>query len=140
MVRFSNLDLLRILKENARTPFLRIAQMLGVSETAIRKRVRKLEESGVIKRYTIEVDFKKLGYEVQAFIGLDVKPESLIEIIDYLRGLDEVVSLYSTSGDHVLIAECWFRSSRELMDFIRKLNSISGVTRVCPAIVVERIK
>jgi len=140
MVRFSNLDLLKILKENARTSFLHIAKLFGVSETAIRKRVRRLEEKGVIRRYTIEVDYKKLGFEVQAIIGLDVKPEQLINIIEQLKGLDEVISLYSTSGDHVLIAECLFKNNIELMNFIKKINSMPGVTRVCPAIVVEKIK
>ncbi|MEM4468869.1 MAG: Lrp/AsnC family transcriptional regulator [Candidatus Nezhaarchaeales archaeon] len=140
MVRFSNLELLRILRENARTPFLRIAKQLGVTETAVRKRVRRLEEEGIIVRYTVEVDFKKLGYEVHAFIGIDTKPETLIDTIKSLKGLEEVVSLYSTSGDHMLIAECLFKSSSDLVKFIDKLNSMSGVTRVCPAIVVEKIK
>ncbi|MDH5816531.1 MAG: Lrp/AsnC family transcriptional regulator [Candidatus Nezhaarchaeota archaeon] len=140
MVRFSNLELLRILRENARTPFLRIAKQLGVTETAVRKRVRRLEEEGIIVRYTVEVDFKKLGYEVHAFIGIDTKPETLIDTIKSLKGLEEVVSLYSTSGDHMLIAECLFKSSSDLVKFIDKLNSMSGVTRVCPAIVIEKIK
>lgn len=140
MVRFSNLELLRILRENARTPFLRIAKQLGVTETAVRKRVRRLEEEGIIVRYTVEVDFKKLGYEVHAFIGIDTKPETLIDTIKSLKGLEEVVSLYSTSGDHMLIAECLFKSGSDLVKFIDKLNSMSGVTRVCPAIVIEKIK
>ena len=140
MVRFSNLELLKILKENARMPFLHIARLFGVSETAIRKKVKKLKEEGVIRRYTIEIDYKKLGYEVQAIIGLDVKPEQLINVIEQLKELNEVTSLYSTSGDHVLIAECWFKDSNELMSFVKKLNSMAGVTRACPAIVVEKIK
>ncbi|MEM4576203.1 MAG: Lrp/AsnC family transcriptional regulator [Candidatus Nezhaarchaeales archaeon] len=140
MVRFSNLEILKILRENARTPFLRIARRLGVTETAIRKRVRRLEEEGVIIRYTVELDFRKLGYEVHAFIGIDAKPESLISVIKGLKGLEEIVNLYSTSGDHMLIAECWFKDSSELMNFIEKINSMNGVTRVCPAIVVEKVK
>ncbi|MEM4699653.1 MAG: Lrp/AsnC family transcriptional regulator [Candidatus Nezhaarchaeales archaeon] len=140
VVRFSNSELLRLLRENSRTPFSRIAKQLGVTEAAVRKRVRRLEEGGVITRYTIEVDFKKLGYEVHAFIGIDTRPESLISVIKSLRELEEVVSLYSTSGDHVLIAECWFKSSSDLVSFVDRLNSMDGITRVCPAIVVEKVK
>lgn len=140
MVRFSNLDLLKILKENARTPFLRMARQLHVTETAIRKRVRKLEEEGVIIRYTIDVDFKKLGYDVHAFIGIDTRPESLISVIKSLKELDDIASLYSTSGDHMLIAECWFKSNSDFMNFVEKISSMGGVIRVCPAIVVDKIK
>ena len=56
MVRISNLELLRILKENSRIPFVKIAKIFGVSETAVRKRIRKLEKEGIIKKYTIEVN------------------------------------------------------------------------------------
>ena len=140
MVRFSNLEIIKMLRENARTPFLQMARALGVSETAVRKRVKKLEEEGVIRRYTIEADYRKLGFEVQAFIGVDVKPEHLIDLIEELRGMEEIVSLYSSSGDHMLIAECWFKSTRELKEFVKKLSSTRGVTRVCPAIVLEKVK
>jgi len=51
MVRISNFELLKILMESSRTPFLRIASALGVSETAVRKRIKKLERNGVIKKY-----------------------------------------------------------------------------------------
>lgn len=140
MVRISDIEILHILRENARMPFLRIAKMLGVSEAAVRKRVRKLEKTGVIKRFTVEVDPKKLGFEVTAFIGLDVRPEHYIPILESLRRIDEVVSLYSSSGDHMILIECWFRNSRELTEFVKRLNIMEGVTRVCPAIVLEKIK
>lgn len=140
MVRFSNLEILKILRSNARTPFLQIARQFGVSEAAVRKRVKKLEEEGVIRRYTIDVDFRKLGYEVHTFIGIDVKPESLVSTMRRLEELEEVFNLYLTSGDHVLIAECWLKDRTELVNFLIKLNSIDGVTRVCPSIVIEKIK
>lgn len=140
MVRNSNLKLIRILQENSRTPFLRIAKALGVSEAAVRKRVKKLEKEGVIKRYTIEVDPAKLGFEIVAFIGVDTTPEHYISTLENLRELSEVVSLYSSSGDHMMLLECWFRNPEELAEFVRRLNSMEGVTRVCPAIILKKLK
>jgi len=69
VVRISDLELIQILMKNSRTPFVKIAEMLGVSETAVRKRIRKLERDGVIRKYTIEVDPKKIGFEITALIG-----------------------------------------------------------------------
>lgn len=46
-----------------------------------------------------------------AIIGLDADPEHLLEVMDELREREETVRLYLTSGDHILIAECWFKSS-----------------------------
>ncbi|PUA34151.1 MAG: transcriptional regulator [Candidatus Terraquivivens tikiterensis] len=140
MVRISNLELLKILREDARKPFLEIAKLLGVSETAVRKRVRKLEESGIIRKYTVEVDPKKIGFNINVLIGIDTVPERFISALERLKDMEEVVSLYSSSGDHMILAECWFRSSKELSDFVRKLESIDGVIRVCPAIILEKVK
>ena len=140
MVRISDLDLIRILKEDARTPFTRIAEKFGVSETAIRKRVKKLLNKGVIKRFTIEVDPKKLGFEVTALIGVDTEPEAFISVIEKMREIEKVISLYTSTGDHMLLLEGWFKNTEELVKFVEELQKIKGVTKVCPAIILEKIK
>ena len=126
--------------ENARASYVEIAEKLGVSEAAVRKRLRRLEDLGVIRRYTIDLDPRRLGYEVLAIIGLDVEPEHLLKVMEELKGREEVVRLYLTSGDHMLIVECWFENSQEFSSFIKGLESREGIKRVCPAIVLERLK
>jgi len=126
--------------ENARMPFVEIARKLGVSETAVRKRLQKLEELGIIKRYTIEVDPRKIGFNIVALIGIDTTPEAYVKVIDTLKNDDRIVKMYSSSGDHMLLLEVWFRNSEEMTRFVKCLNNIEGVTRVCPAIIIERLK
>ena len=140
MVRFSDFELIKLLMKNSRTPYVKLGELLGVSETAIRKRIRKLEEDGVIRRYTIEVDPKKLGFKVNALIGLDTVSERFIAVIEELKAMEEVLGLYSASGDHMILLECWFKDSDELARFVKRLESIRGVTRVCPAIILEKLK
>ncbi len=140
MVRFSNFQLLKILRENSRTSLVKIAEKLGVTETAVRKRIKKLEKEGVIRRYTIEINPKKIGFEIVSLIGLDTKPENYLSVLEELKEMEEVVSLYSSSGDHMIMAECWFRNSEELSKFVKKLEGIEGVIRICPAIILEKIK
>ncbi len=140
MVRISNLDLLLALRENSRIPFVELAKRMGVSETAIRKRVRKLEHDGVILKYTIEVDAKKIGYDIDALIGVDTKPEDYIGILEKLKRMRDVRCMCSSSGDHMMLLECWFHDSDELSKFVRKLKSVDGITKICPAIKRERIK
>ena len=140
MVRISNIKLLRILRENSRISYLEIARILGVSETAVRKRVKRLLEEGVIRRFTVEIDPKKVGYQVVAMIGLDTKPEALISVLEMLKELENVQNLYSSSGDHMIMMECWFKDYSELSRFIKSLEGIEGITRICPAIILEKIK
>ena len=82
---------------------------------------------------------KKIGLEM-ALIGIDTKPEYYISTIEKLKEMDEVVNLYASSGDHMIMIDCWFKSSEELRKFIKTLESMEGVTRVCPAIILEKIK
>ncbi|MCX8193143.1 MAG: Lrp/AsnC family transcriptional regulator [Nitrososphaeria archaeon] len=140
MVQLTNYELINILKENSRISFKELARIFGVTDTAIRKRLKRLEVEGIIKKYTIEIDMKKLGYNVHALIGLDVKPERLFGVIEVLKNMSEVSNLYSTSGDHMIMIECWFENSNKLSEYIKKLNDLEGVTRVCPAIILEKLK
>ena len=139
MVRISNLELVEILRKNARISYVELAKHFGVSETAIRKRIRKLEENGVIKRYTVEVDPKKLGFEINALIGVDTKPERYVQIIEKMKVMEGIKGLCSSSGDHMILLECWFRNSNELAEFVKKLEKLEGVTKICPAIIIEKI-
>lgn len=140
MVRISNLKILSILRKNARTPYVKIAKQLNVSETAVRKKIKQLEKQGIIKRYTIEIDLKKIGFEVSALVGVDTKPESYLQVIEKLKEMKEVVSLYPSTGDHMIMFECWFKKMRNLKSFIRRLRKIEGITKICPAIILDKIK
>jgi Lrp/AsnC family transcriptional regulator for asnA, asnC and gidA len=140
MVRISNLDLIKALKENSRVPFTELARRFGVTETAIRKRIRRLEDEGVIRRYTIDVDPKKIGLDISALVGVDTEPQSYISTIDRLKKMDEVCCLRSSSGDHMILIDCMFRDSGELSEFVKRLEKMEGVTKVCPAVITDRIK
>ena len=140
MVRISNLELLKKLKENSRVSYVSLAQHFKVSETAIRKRIRKLEEDGVIIKYTLQVNPKKIGFDVDALIGVDTKPEKYVQTLESLRQMKEVMTMCSSSGDHMLMVECWFQTSSEFTKFVKMLEKMDGVTKICPAIINEKIK
>lgn len=140
MVRIANSDILNILRANARTPFVKIAKAVGTSETAVRKKVRRLEEKGIIKKYTVELDTKKIGLPVQAIIGIDTQPEHLIGTIEKFKNMEDVIGLYAASGDHMILLEKWFENSAELAKFIQSLEKMKGVTKTCPAVILEKIK
>lgn len=142
MVRISEKDLaiIEFLMQDARMPYTEIARRLGVTEAAVRKRVRKLEEEGIIKGYRASVDAKKLGYKIVAEIGFDIEPEQYVKVIETVKNMPEVKRMKSTTGDHMIMIECWFHDSDEMVRFVRKLESIEGVMRVCPAVLVEELK
>ncbi len=144
MVRISDprsdtsVRLLEMLEANGRATFSELARRLGVSEAAVRKRVKRLEREGVIKGYSARVDPKKLGFEIHAVIGMDVKPDKLISVIRSLKEM-KPKSLYLCGGDHSVLFEAWFRNSGELERFVETVESLEGVSRVCPSVLLEKI-
>ncbi|MEM4330509.1 MAG: winged helix-turn-helix transcriptional regulator [Candidatus Pacearchaeota archaeon] len=140
MVRISNLKLISLLEKNSRISLTELAKIFKVSDTAIRKRIKKLEKEGIIKKYTVEVDWKKLGYGMKVVIGIDTLPEKLIDVIETLKNKEEISSIESSSGDHMILINYFCKDSFQLKNFISYLKKLKGITRICPAIVIERIK
>ena len=142
MVRlaFTDDELLMALQYNANISYVALSKRFNVSDVAVRKRVIKLKKDGIIKRYTIEIDQRKLGYELTAFIGFDVEADSYTSIINELKDWKQVKSIFQTSLDHDFLMECWFRDNDDLTVFINELENLNGVTKVCPATVIQRIK
>lgn len=140
MVRIDDEKLIELLLKNSKVKYTELAREFSVSETAIRKRIKSLEKRGVIKGYSLKVDLKKLGYEIRALIGIDTKPEKMIEVLEKLKNDDRIKRLYTSSGDHMIMIDSWFKNSREMIDYVKELDKIDGITKICPATIIEQIK
>jgi len=136
----TDLKIIDILKRNARTPVLKMSGILGISDVAIKKRIKKMEDLGVIRGYTIKIDYPKLGYRGLAIVGLDVESSALLEVAKKLVEKDNVKYVAISTGDHMVIATIIAKDNEELAAFIDELRKMKGVTKVCPAIVLEILK
>ena len=136
-----DIRIVEMLQKNARTPYTEIASKIGVSEGTVRKRVEKLEREGVITRYTIEVNPKKMGYGTVVLLGMDVEPKHFLKATGELSKLECVKWVYTSTGDHMIMAEIWTRDTAELDRIIsEKISRIEGVRDICPAILMEKMK
>ena len=132
--------ILGILKDNARIPFLEISKKLQISESTIRKRVANLENSGIIKKYSVVLEPSKLGYS-HAIVGIDVKPEKFLDVAKSLTEFENVKFVATSTGDHMIMTEIWMEKASDLRDFIsNQIGKMDGVTRTCPAIINEKLK
>jgi len=132
--------ILRLLMENGRMTFRELSSKLGISDVAVRKRVIRLERSGVILGYTVVLNPKALGYSVVALTGVDVEPGALMRVARELASREYVRSAWITAGDHEIMLEIWARDEGEMEEILREIEEMRGVKRVCPAVVTERLK
>ncbi len=132
--------IIEILTRNARSTFTEIAREIGITDVAVKKRLKKLENQGVIKGYTVIVDPLKLGYKNVALVGVDTEPDKILEVAKKLAEKKYTKSVYLTTGDHMIMTEIWAGGNGDMMKIIEEIGSLEGVKKVCPAIVLERIK
>ena len=133
--------ILSVLEEDAQASYAEIADRADVSKPTVRKYIKKLEEEGVIVGYSADVDPKKLSGQSIAMVGIEVASESYVEATRALKGLDAVEALYSSSGDHTLMAEVRAADGDALGEVIADdILTIDGVTEAHPSFLQERLK
>jgi len=132
--------ILELLSKNARLPYSKIAKKLGISETAVRKRIRKLEEKGIIEGYTLRINPVKIGYRSIAHVGIDTDPNAFLGVACKLKEMDAVRCVAITSGGHMIMTDIWARNSEELNKILAEIEKIEGVKKVNPSIILEMLK
>lgn len=133
-------QIIEMIVRDGRVSFRRIAERLGISDVAVRKRVRRLERLGVIRGFTVKLDPATLGYSIVSITGVDVEPGEIVRVARELAERSYTRSVSITAGDHAIIVELWARNEEEMERILREIREMRGVTRVCPAMITQRIK
>lgn len=87
-------EILQLLTDNGRLSYVDIGKKLGLSRVAVRERVNRLVENGVIEQFTAVINSSKAGKEVSAFFEIDCEPSSLAKIAEALAENPNVPSCY----------------------------------------------
>ncbi|MGM0605662.1 MAG: Lrp/AsnC family transcriptional regulator [Halobacteriota archaeon] len=91
--------ILRVLQEDARTPFSEIARQIDMSSATVHDRVGRLESAGVIRGYHADIDAKEVGYGVSALVGLRVEQGREEDALERLREIEGVQAIHLTTGE-----------------------------------------
>ena len=112
-------QILKMISEDARVPFLEVARTCNVSGAAIHQRIQKLTSMGVLKGSQFIIDPEKIGYETCAFIGLNLKnPETFDAVVEQLKKMPEVVECHSTTGNYDLFIKVYAQNNHHLLGII----------------------
>ena len=96
--------LLEELQANARLSVAELGRRIGLSPTATAERMKQMEEIGILRGYTIEIDREALGLEVLAFIRMSCSGQQYHRLLDYVQTLEEVRECHHlTGGDDLLL-------------------------------------
>lgn len=131
----ANLDtldeqILKLIADNARIPFLEVARACHVSGAAIHQRIQRLIRLGVLKGSQFVLDPEKIGYETCAFVGLFLKdPSSFDKVVEELRKIPEVVECHYTTGGYDMFIKIYARNNHHMLSIIHDKLQPLGLQR-----------
>ena len=133
--------ILKALVKNARISIMEISKLVGISGAAVHQRLKKLENSDLIKGSQIIINTKVLGYKTMAFIGiyLDKAIINNPEAVKNLKLIPEVIECHYTTGDWSIFIKILCKDNQHLMNILNdKIQAISGVSRTETYISLEQ--
>ena len=132
-------QILSLLMKDAKTPYTDIAKQLFVSGGTIHVRMKKLEQLGLVKGATLLVDYSKLGFDVEAFLGIYLDKSSLYEeVAAAMKAIPEIVSAHYITGNYSIFIKIVCRDTNHLREVLHdKIQAIDGIQRTETLISLE---
>ncbi|MFH0875490.1 MAG: Lrp/AsnC family transcriptional regulator [archaeon] len=132
--------ILNILLKDSRLSYRQIAKEISVSTATVMTHVKSLEKKGIIKRYTTELSFLKLGYEFKAIIEMRISKGKLFEIERKIAKHPNVYAVYDVTGDYDAVVIARFKTRSSLDGFLKKIQSYDFVERTHTSLILNVLK
>lgn len=139
-----DLKLLGELKENARENIATLSKKLGIPRTTVHYRIKKLVEEGIIERFTIKPNYKKLNLGTTAFILARYDPDSGLtqrEVAERVAGINGVYEVHIIAGEWDLLIKVRAPSAEDIGKIvIDKLREIRGIDQTVTMVSFVTVK
>jgi len=132
--------LLAVLLEDARISQRGLAQRIGVAQGTITNRLRRLEELGVIKGYTVLLEPESIGWTMTVITGLRIEKGSMINVQQNIAADPRVFAVYDVTGDYDSMVLARVQSRKDLDDLTKTVFTLKGVQRSFTQVVLNTVK
>jgi len=133
-------QIIRILQEDSRMSYRKIADALGIAIGTVYNRIKRLEEEGVFKAYTVMADPTKLGYELTAVILIQAEGSHLLEVEKEIAQSDSTLCVYDVTGDFDIAVIARFKNRSMLNSFIKGMLKTPHITRTVTNVALNVLK
>jgi len=132
--------ILSLLQEDAKLPYSKIGEELGISSSGVHKRIKRLVEEDVIQYFTAVVDSKKFGKTLKAFIGVATESGRCGDVRPKLIDRPEVLEVHEMAGEHDLFLKLVTEDTKKLNEILHEIDRISGVGSTRTSVVLKTEK
>lgn len=117
-----DLKIIKLLESNSRVSLTQLAKQVYLSLPAISARVEKMEETGLIRRYTAMLDPQKMGITITAFINISMNANNQKDFIEYVQTNANITECYHVAGPYSMLLKAMFTSTSQLDSCIERLQ------------------
>ncbi len=141
-IKLDNLDkkIINLLLLNSTLSYREISAHVKSSAATVMNRVKRLQREGVIKAYTLSIDYEKVGYDIEALIEVRISKGKLFRVEKEIANHKNVFAVYDLTGDFDAVILARFKNRRELDTFIKKIQTYEFIERTNTRIILNTIK
>jgi len=123
--------ILSILMQDAKTPYAEMGKQLSISTGTVHARLKRMNDLGLINGTHLSVDYKLIGFDVTAFLGIYLEKSDLYDTVSKeLKRIPEVVSAHYTTGVYSIFAKVVCRDTEHLRSVLsNSIQSVQGIQR-----------
>lgn len=114
--------ILSLLQENSRLSYSEIGRRIHLTAPAVTERVKRLEETGVIGKFSLQLNLRALGYSFEAFINITVESHDALDA--WAAARPEVLALHATTGNHCALIRLALKSPEHLQACLKSLGQV----------------
>ena len=129
--------ILAILQRNSRTPLREISKRVGLAESTIYERIKKLKDNGVIQKFTVILNPESLGFTMLSFILIKSKAGMYARVAKEIMKYPEIVEIYETTGNYDMVVKIRTRNSDDLNTFLDRVGEVEGVEATHTMVVLK---
>jgi Lrp/AsnC family transcriptional regulator for asnA, asnC and gidA len=134
-----DIAILKLLIKDSKIPYTEIAERLLISPGTVHVRMKKMEKEGIVRKFSIELDPVKLGFDLTAFVGVYLEKGSIYkEVILDLLQIPEITEAHYTTGNYSVFMKIVCRNTNHLRQVINdKIQAVKGIQRTETIISLE---
>lgn len=135
-----DVNILRLLNEDARISYRDVAKRLGVAVGTVHNRIKRLTNEGIIRGFMPLLDSGRLGYDITALILVKARGGHLVEVEKRLAESKDTCIVYDITGEHDIAVIARFKNREELNSFIKGTLAMEHVERTETSLVLNIVK
>ena len=136
-----DIKILEVLQANSRVSISELSKKVNLSLSAVSERLKKLESSNVIEKYTVILNSQALDKELSVIMNISLEnPHQTSEFLNFVRTEDEILECHYVTGEYDYVLKITTRNTATLEHLMNRIKGISGIKRTQTNVVLSSVK